>query len=76
MATSRRTPRPRKRTALALAAAALLATGLVATGNANFAAGFRLTLLWLSLALRPRPQRPLIRERRRAHRADGQEEPP
>ncbi|MEY9214680.1 hypothetical protein NI17_018590 [Thermobifida halotolerans] len=74
MATSRRMPRHRARTALVLAA--LLAAGLVGTGYTNIALSLLLGLLWLFLAFRRRPRKPLPRPAQRPHQEDERGESP
>ncbi|HLU99087.1 MAG TPA: hypothetical protein VKZ89_19815 [Thermobifida alba] len=71
MASSQRTPRLRARTAVVLAIIVLVAVWLVGTGNANVAASLLLASLWLFLAFRTGPRRPLPRLPRR----DEAEEP-
>jgi len=74
VSSSQRAPRRRLRAALVVAVLLLVAGGLVAVGHPNIAASLLLASLWLFLAFRRRPPKPLLRLPRRPREADEVED--
>jgi hypothetical protein len=75
MASSQRALRHRARGALVIVVLVLFAAGLVGSGKPHIAASLLLASLWLFLAFRHRPYRPLPSLSRKTVLHDEAEEP-